>query len=162
AYYAGLEHEPFRVGGGNSREPLDNLSRHRDVTLGRLESRKDLLRAFDTLRRDLDGKGAMTGIDAFQARALQMIASGKVRDAAAPRAGPATPRARGGGGGPQAPPPPGPGFSAGRRPRGGGGGGGAGVRLRPGPRAPPPPQLHHPPRAAAAAGPGAERLDRGP
>jgi len=81
AYYAGLEHEPFRVGGGSSREPLDNLSRHRDVSAQQLESRKDLLRAFDTLRRDLDGKGAFKGLDAFQARALQMIGSGKVRAA---------------------------------------------------------------------------------
>jgi hypothetical protein len=81
AYYAGLEHEPFRVGGGSSREPLDNLSRHRDVSAQQLESRTDLLRAFDTLRRDLDGKGAFKGLDAFQARALQMIGSGKVRAA---------------------------------------------------------------------------------
>src|SRR6266446_4477655 len=75
AYYAGLEHEPFRVGGGNSREPLDNLRRHRNVSARRLESRKDLLHAFDTLRRDLDSKGTITGIDAFQARALQMVVS---------------------------------------------------------------------------------------
>src|SRR5437762_3411007 len=31
AYYIGLEHEPFRVGGGNSTAALDNLSRCRDV-----------------------------------------------------------------------------------------------------------------------------------
>src|SRR5947209_5929348 len=64
AYYVGLEHEPFRVGGGNSREPLDNLSRCRDVSAQRLENRKDLLHAFDTLRRDLDSKGTLKGIDA--------------------------------------------------------------------------------------------------
>jgi hypothetical protein len=81
AYYLGAEHEPFRVGGGNSREPLDNLSRRRDVSIQRLGDRKELLRAFDTLRRDLDGRGTMAGIDAFQGRALEMITSGKVRDA---------------------------------------------------------------------------------
>src|SRR5262249_6864092 len=81
AYYLGLEHEPFRVGDGNFREPLENLRRCRDVSALRLDDRKDLLRAFDTLRRDLDGKGTMEGIDAFQARALQMVTSGKVRDA---------------------------------------------------------------------------------
>jgi len=81
AYYVGLEHEPFRVGGGSSREPLDNLSRCRDVSAQRLENRKDLLHAFDTLRRDLDSKGTLKGIDAFQDRALQMVASGKVRAA---------------------------------------------------------------------------------
>jgi hypothetical protein len=81
AYYAGLEHEPFRVGGGNFREPLDNLRRHGDVSLPRLETRQDLLRRFDTLRRDLDSQGTMKGLDAFQTRALRMVASGKVRDA---------------------------------------------------------------------------------
>jgi hypothetical protein len=33
------------------------------------------------VRHDLDGKATMTGIDSFQARALEIIASGKVRDA---------------------------------------------------------------------------------
>jgi len=81
AYYLGVEHEPFRVGGGNYTEPLDNLRRSRDVSPLRLTSRKNLLHAFDTLRRDLDSKGALKGLDAFQARALQMVTSGKVRDA---------------------------------------------------------------------------------
>src|SRR5205807_1663996 len=40
AYYLGVEHEPFRVGGGNFREPLDNLGRRRDVSVRRLEDRK--------------------------------------------------------------------------------------------------------------------------
>ncbi len=81
AYYAGLEHEPFRVGSGNAREPLDNMSRPRGVSARRLADRKGLLHAFDTLRRDLDGKETMKGLDAFQVRALQMVTSGKVRDA---------------------------------------------------------------------------------
>jgi hypothetical protein len=81
AYYLGVEHEPFRVGGGNFREALDNLGRRRDVGPRRLEDRKDLLRRFDTLRRDLDSKGALEGLDGFQARALELIASGKVREA---------------------------------------------------------------------------------
>src|SRR5947209_8221129 len=59
AYYLGVEHEPFRVGGGNFSEPLNNLSRCRDVSAGRLKSRRGLLHAFDTLRRDLDSKGAL-------------------------------------------------------------------------------------------------------
>src|SRR5581483_6874549 len=73
AYYLGLEHEPFRVGDGRAREPLDNLSRRRGVSGRRLEDRKGLLAAFDTLRRDLDSKGAIRGVDAFQGRALEMI-----------------------------------------------------------------------------------------
>jgi hypothetical protein len=81
AYYVGLEHEPFRVGGDSPRESLDNMSRRREVNLQRLEDRRNLLRAFDTLRRDLDSKGRMQGIDAFQERAFRMIASSRVRAA---------------------------------------------------------------------------------
>src|SRR5262249_3563238 len=81
AYYVGPEHEPFRVGGDGARDPLGNMTRHKEGAALRLEGRRDLLRAFDPLRRDLDGKGAMEGLDAFQDRALRMIASGKARDA---------------------------------------------------------------------------------
>jgi hypothetical protein len=81
AYYAGPDHEPFRVGGGNAGEPLENLRRHPAVSARRLETRKDLLHAFDTLRRDIDGARALEGLDAFQARALEMVVSGRVRDA---------------------------------------------------------------------------------
>jgi hypothetical protein len=81
AYYLGVEHEPFRVGGGNSREALDNLNRRREVSARRLQGRKALLNAFDTLRRDLDEKGTLKGMDAFQDRALRLVSSGKVRDA---------------------------------------------------------------------------------
>ena len=81
AYYLGVGHEPFRVGGGDATETLENLSRCRDVNIQRLESRKDLHHTLDTLRRDLDSTGTIKGLDAFQARALEIIASGKVREA---------------------------------------------------------------------------------
>jgi hypothetical protein len=45
------------------------MSRPRDITLPRLESRMDLLRRFDSLRRDLDSTGTMLGMDGFQTRA---------------------------------------------------------------------------------------------
>ncbi len=81
AYYLGLVHEPFRLGSNNGREPLENMRRHRDVSSGRLEDRRNLLRTFDTLRRELDTTGTMAGMDGFQKRALQMVTSGRVRDA---------------------------------------------------------------------------------
>jgi hypothetical protein len=81
AYYLGLEHEPFRVGGDSPREAMENMGRPRDMIPGRLDDRRNLLRAFDTLRRDLDGRGTMAGMDGFQDRALRMITTGKVRDA---------------------------------------------------------------------------------
>ncbi|MEX0678641.1 MAG: DUF1501 domain-containing protein [Pirellulales bacterium] len=81
AYYAGVEHEPFRAGSGNSQEALDNMGRRPEVTALRLGNRRDLLHAFDSMRRDLDRTGFGTGIDAFQTRALEIVTSGKVRDA---------------------------------------------------------------------------------
>ena len=74
-------HEPVRVGFDNSPVAMENLRRHQKVTPQQLENRRDLLRSFDTLRRDLDSKGTIEGMDAFQDRALRMIATSKVRDA---------------------------------------------------------------------------------
>jgi hypothetical protein len=81
AYYVGPAHEPVRAGFDNSPEGMENLRRHHNVTPQQLENRRDLLRTFDTLRRDLDSKGTIEGLDAFQDRALRMIATSKVRDA---------------------------------------------------------------------------------
>jgi hypothetical protein len=81
AYYLGLEHEPFRRGGNNPPEAMQDIGRPRDVSPGRLKDRRDLLRAFDTLRRDLDSRGTMAGLDGLQDRALRMITSGRVRGA---------------------------------------------------------------------------------
>src|SRR5581483_7257008 len=47
----------------------------------RIEDRKTLLSTFDDLRRDIDASGTMKGIDAFTARAFDMVASGAVRNA---------------------------------------------------------------------------------
>jgi hypothetical protein len=80
AYYLGVGHEPFRVGAGN-KDLLENMTLRHGITTRRLENRKDLLHAFDTLRRDIDGSGSMDGLDAFEARALEMVVSGRVRDA---------------------------------------------------------------------------------
>jgi hypothetical protein len=42
-------------------------------------SRRDLLTAFDTLRRDLDGKGVADSLDKYQQQAMNMILGGKAR-----------------------------------------------------------------------------------
>ncbi len=74
-YYAGAGHAPFRPFG----DALDNM---RPVaSLDRLRDRKQLLAAFDGLRRDLDRQDAFAGHDAFTARALEIITSTKVREA---------------------------------------------------------------------------------
>jgi len=81
AYYAGVEHEPFRVGSGNAREALDDMGRPGAVSMQRLDNRRNLLRSFGTIRHDFDSQGAAKGVDAFQTRALEIVASGNVRNA---------------------------------------------------------------------------------
>ena len=46
-----------------------------------MDDRKSLLGQFDTVRRDIDASGTMTGMDSFTTRAFDMIASGVVRKA---------------------------------------------------------------------------------
>src|SRR5262249_51745730 len=77
--YLGEAHRPFVPGYSRT---VANLSLHRSVSPARLEDRKALLAAIDTLRRDLDEtRGAMAGVDAFTAQALDMIGNPAVRDA---------------------------------------------------------------------------------
>jgi hypothetical protein len=74
-YYAGSGHGPFRPFGS----AIDDL---RPVKAKeQLQDRKQLLAAFDTLRRDLDRAEARGALDPLQTRALDMITSPKVRDA---------------------------------------------------------------------------------
>jgi hypothetical protein len=75
--YLGVAHRAFTPDGPG----LQNLKLPSGVSSERLEDRKELLKAFDTLRRDLDASGAMSGMDAFTARAFDMVASGHVRAA---------------------------------------------------------------------------------
>jgi len=75
--YLGTAHRPFVPSG----PAYENLALSKGLTLDRLQDRKELLRSFDTLRQDLDGRSEMAGVDAFTARALEMITSTKARDA---------------------------------------------------------------------------------
>jgi hypothetical protein len=75
--YAGVAHRPFVPSGPG----LANLTLVSGVSAGRLEDRKQLLGAFDTIRRDMDAGGSMAGMDAFNARALEMVTSAKARQA---------------------------------------------------------------------------------
>lgn len=74
-YYAGAAHAPFRP----FKESLGDLTPVKN--LQQLEDRKTLLTAFDNLHRQLDRGDTFGGLDRFQAKALQMIASPNVRDA---------------------------------------------------------------------------------
>lgn len=75
--YCGPAHRPFVPKGAG----VSNLRPLKEVPAARLDDRKQLLRAFDDLNRALDDTGAMAALDAHAARAMEMIATPKVRDA---------------------------------------------------------------------------------
>ena len=75
--YLGVAHRPFTPSGS----AISNLKLANGVTSERLDSRKGLLDSFDDTRREIDASGAMKGIDSYTERALDMVASGAVRNA---------------------------------------------------------------------------------
>lgn len=75
--YAGVAHRPFVPDGPG----LENLSLNANVSLTRLDHRRALLSQFDRVRREVDASGAMDGMDAFAARAFEIITAPRTRDA---------------------------------------------------------------------------------
>jgi hypothetical protein len=77
--FLGLAHQPFdpSTPGG-----LANLGLGDGMTLERLGERRQLLSAFDHLRRDIEtSAGTFAGMDRFTAQALEIVSSPRVRDA---------------------------------------------------------------------------------
>src|SRR5204862_7391286 len=75
--YVGAQHRPFVP----TEEGLKSMEVDRKVDLSRLRSRKELLGALDTLRRDVDARGEMGALDAFTGQALDMVTGGRARKA---------------------------------------------------------------------------------
>jgi hypothetical protein len=75
--YLGVAHRAFSPSGPG----MENLRLANGIDMHRLDDRKDLLSRFDSVRRDLDASGTMTGLDGFTSRAFDMVASGTVRKA---------------------------------------------------------------------------------
>lgn len=75
--YLGVAHRAFNP----NDQGIQNLRLPGGVDQPRVDERKSLLSRFDDVRRDLDASGTMTGLDAFTARAFDMVASGQVRKA---------------------------------------------------------------------------------
>jgi hypothetical protein len=80
--YLGMAHGPFRlVGGQGQTMKSDNLALNKALTLDRLQDRVSLLQSFDTLKRSIDDKGLMDGMDAYTQQAMGMLTSSKMVDA---------------------------------------------------------------------------------
>jgi hypothetical protein len=75
--YVGAAHRPILLGG----EGVRDLALTPGVTPARLDDRRQLRTAFDTLRRDLDARQEFTAMDTFTARALEVVTSPRARQA---------------------------------------------------------------------------------
>jgi hypothetical protein len=83
AGYLGVAYNPFSVGGDPNadRFSVRNLSLPNGIDMGRLEKRRSLLSALDTVRRESDKTGLMDGLDAFSRKAFEMITGPAARKA---------------------------------------------------------------------------------
>jgi hypothetical protein len=74
--FLGPAHAPFKPDGAGKSDMVLN-----GITLDRLTDRRALLSCFDKFRRDVDGSGLMTGLDAFNQQAFGMLTSSKLLEA---------------------------------------------------------------------------------
>jgi hypothetical protein len=76
--YVGAAHRPLHIAGTAG---VRNLGLLNGMTHARLGDRRGLLDGFDSLRRDLDTRRESQNMDAYTARAFDIISSPRVRDA---------------------------------------------------------------------------------
>ncbi|MBM3969211.1 MAG: DUF1501 domain-containing protein [Planctomycetes bacterium] len=83
AVYLGKAFNPFEVGADPNAADfkVPNLSLPNGLTARSVDSRRALLKTFDTLRRDIDETGVMEGLDTFKQQALEMVAGERMRAA---------------------------------------------------------------------------------
>jgi hypothetical protein len=74
--FLGTSHAPFRPMG-----PSRNDMILQGISLERLGNRKQLLKSFDTVRRDVDAAGTMEGMDSFSQQAFGLLTSSKLAEA---------------------------------------------------------------------------------
>lgn len=83
AVYLGKAFNPFEVGADPNAADfkVPNLSLPGGLTTRSVDTRRALLKTFDTLRRDMDETGVMEGLDTFKKQALEMVAGDRMRAA---------------------------------------------------------------------------------
>jgi hypothetical protein len=77
AHYTGTAHNPFVP----DRAGLQNLNLLRELSVNRLDNRRELLGQLDCLRRDVDRGSTFAGMDTFSQQAIDILTSAKARDA---------------------------------------------------------------------------------
>jgi hypothetical protein len=83
AAYLGAEYNPFSPDANPNGATFEvrNLKLPGRVDGARLDRRKDLLKDLDTIRRDIDSKGDLAGLDTFYRDAMDLVTSPKARQA---------------------------------------------------------------------------------
>jgi hypothetical protein len=78
--FLGMGYNPFQMMGNRAYAQSSNMTLN-GVTLDRLNDRVSLRRSFDTINRQLDTRGTMDGIDAFNQQALGILTSSRMAEA---------------------------------------------------------------------------------
>ncbi len=83
AAYLGASYNPFAPDNdpNSPNFQVRNLKMPGRVDANRLERRKELLQDLDTIRRDIDTKGDLVGLDTFYRDAMEMVTSAKAQQA---------------------------------------------------------------------------------
>jgi hypothetical protein len=83
AAYLGVAYNPFETQGdpNSTNFSVQDLKVPGGLTLERLENRRALLQHFDTLRRDIDSSGLISGMDTFGQQAYNIVTSPQVQSA---------------------------------------------------------------------------------
>jgi hypothetical protein len=84
AAYLGVAHKPFETGADPANDgpfKLPNFQPAQGLTLERLGERRDLLKGFDQVRRDVDASGQMSALDGFNQKAWDILTSPAARAA---------------------------------------------------------------------------------
>jgi hypothetical protein len=82
--YLGVTYKPFETGVDPAQPgpfKLPNFALPQGMTLEQLGCRRQLIRSFDGLRREIDSNGQVQALDQFQQRAWDILTSSAARDA---------------------------------------------------------------------------------
>jgi hypothetical protein len=80
--YLGIGYGPFEVPDPNAPKfHIPNLRMPAGVDAGKLADRKELLRSFDTMKRDLDTRGSALALDGVQREAFDLVLGPTAREA---------------------------------------------------------------------------------
>jgi uncharacterized protein (DUF1501 family) len=83
AGYVGLQHNPFETE-GDANSPafkVRNMQLSNELTLDRLQQRRELTKYFDRLRRDADNSGTVEAMDRFSQQAFELVTGPAARAA---------------------------------------------------------------------------------